>query len=236
MARGPLIAEKCSQESRLETAMSPVPHLSAIIFQEQSNLEIAASLFRFRKALFVDERGWNLPICGESETDQFDTPDAHYCALSSGDTIVGGFRAIRCDHPYLGRDLFAHLATTRPYPDRVDYWEISRFGVLRRHRRHGLDLYAVMFRFAELRRARALVAVADLGHERLLGKIGIRTRRYGPPIWLGAEETGEPIQIVAGEIPIVEQDRTRLQFLRTRADAVEIRDDTLVWRPAAVSA
>jgi N-acyl-L-homoserine lactone synthetase len=199
-------------------------------------LEIAAALFRFRKSLFVDERGWNLPVCETGEVDQFDTPEAYYCGLFLGDAIIGGFRAIRCDHAYLGRDMFPHLAATRPYPDRPDYWEISRFGVLRHHRRHGVVLYAVMFRFAEMRRAKALVAVADLGHERLLSKIGIRTRRYGPPVWLSAEETGEPIQIVAGEIPIAEQDRARLQFLRTRADAVEIRDDTLVWRPAAVSA
>jgi N-acyl-L-homoserine lactone synthetase len=197
---------------------------------------MAGALFRFRKALFVDERGWNLPVCSDVETDQFDTPHANYCALLADSTIVGGFRAIRCDHPYLGQALFPQLATTRPYPNRSDYWEISRFGVLRCHRSFGVILYAVMFRFAEMRRAKALVAVADLGHERLLGKIGVRTRRYGPPVWLGAEACAAPLQIVAGEIPISEQDHKRLQFLRTRADAVEIRDDTVVWRPAAVSA
>jgi N-acyl-L-homoserine lactone synthetase len=216
--------------------MSPVPRLSAIIFQEQGNLEMAAALFRLRKALFVEERGWNLPVGESGEVDQFDTHDANYCALLAEDTIVGGFRAIRCDHPYLGSVMFPHLATTRTYPDRPEYWEISRFGVLRCHRKYGVVLYAVMFRFAEMRRAKALVAVADLGHERLLSRIGIRTRRYGPPVWLGTKQTAEPMQIVAGEIPISEQDRKRLQFLRTRADAVEIRDDTVVWRPAAVSA
>ena len=93
-----------------------------------------------------------------------------------------------------------------------------------------------IFHFAETRRAKALVAVADLGHERLLSKIGIRTRRYGPPITLGDHQMTEPIQIVAGEIPLAEQDRTRLQFLRNCAESMEIRDDTLVWRPARVSA
>jgi N-acyl-L-homoserine lactone synthetase len=97
-------------------------------------------------------------------------------------------------------------------------------------------LYAVMFDFAELRRVRALVAVADLGHERLLGKLGIRTRRYGPPATLDDPRMQEPIRIVAGEIPLLEQDRTRLQFLRTYAESMEIYDDTLVWRPARVSA
>jgi N-acyl-L-homoserine lactone synthetase len=210
--------------------------LVAIIFHEHSNLEMAEAFFRFRKTLFVDECGWSLPVCSDTEVDQFDTSDAVYCTLLADDTVVGGFRAIRCDKPYLARGVFPQLATLRPYPERADYWEISRFGVGRRYRRYGVALYAVMFDFAELRRAKALVAVADLGHERLLSKIGIRTRRYGPPAMLGDADMADPIQIVAGEIPLLEQDRSRLQFLRTYAESMEIRDDTLVWRPARVSA
>lgn len=216
--------------------MPQVPRLRAIIFHEESNLEMAAAFFRFRKALFVDECGWSLPVCSDAETDQFDTSDASYCILLQEETVIGGFRAIRCDMPYLARCVFPHLATTRPYPERPDYWEISRFGVDRHHRKYGAALYAVMFRFAETRRAKALVAVADLGHERLLSKIGIRTRRYGPPITLDDDGIAEPIQIVAGEIPLAEQDRSRLQFLRKSAESMEIRDDTLVWRPVRVSA
>jgi len=214
----------------------PQSQVIAIIFHEQNNLEMAAGFFRFRKALFVDECGWNLPVSSNAETDQFDTFDAVYCVLLAEDEVVGGFRAIRCDKPYLAREVFPHLATMRPYPERADYWEISRFGVHRHHRKYGVVLYAAMFHFAETRRAKALVAVADLGHERLLSKIGIRTRRYGPPITLGDHQMTEPIQIVAGEIPLAEQDRTRLQFLRNCAESMEIRDDTLVWRPARVSA
>ena len=59
----------------------------------------------------------------------------------------------------------------RPYPRRSDYWEISHFGVLREHKTLGLGLYAIMFSFADMVNARALVAVTDLGHERLLSKI-----------------------------------------------------------------
>ena len=216
--------------------MPQVSRLVAIIFHEQSNLEMAAAFFRFRKALFIDECGWNLPVCSDTETDQFDTPDAVYCAILANNTVVGGFRAIRCDGPYLARGVFPHLATTRPYPERPDYWEISRFGVRRHHRKYGVMLYAMMFRFAESRRAKALVAIADLGHERLLARLGIRTRRYGPPIALQDADMPEPIKVVAGEIPIAEQDRTRLQFLRSCAESMEIRDDTLVWRPERVSA
>ena len=87
------------------------------------------------------------PVC---RTNQFDGPDATYCALTVAGRVVGGFRAIRCDRPYLGVTLFPQLATTRSYPLRSDYWEISQFGVLRDHKNLGVGLYAIMFGFADI--------------------------------------------------------------------------------------
>jgi acyl homoserine lactone synthase len=216
--------------------MSGAAPFQAIIFQEHANTELADELFRFRKTLFVDERGWNIPIETGREVDEFDTAATTYCALLSKKAIVGSFRAIRCDGPYLAKASFSGLAATRPYPSRRDYWEISRFGVPRQYRSAGLVLYAVMFHFAELRGAKALVAVADLGHERVLRKIGVKTRRYGPPVWVGTETQGARMQIVAGEIPLAEQKDDCMKFLRSFTAKVDIRDDTLVRRPARVSA
>jgi acyl homoserine lactone synthase len=215
--------------------MSGAAPFEAIIFHEDANTELADELFRFRKALFVDERGWNIQIESGREVDEFDTAATIYCALLSERTIVGSFRAIRCDGPYLAKASFSSLAATRPYPSRRDFWEISRFGVPRQHKSAGLLLYAVMFHFAELRGAKALVAVADLGHERVLRKIGVKTRRYGPPVWVG-NENGARMQVVAGEIPLAEQKDDCMNFLRTLTAKVDIRDDTLVRRPARVSA
>jgi len=216
--------------------MSTANPVLATIFQSDDNQELMASLFRLRKALFIDERGWKLPCRSGVESDQFDSADATYCALAVAGSLVGGFRAIRCDRPYLGITLFPELATTRSYPDRSDYWEISRFGVLRQYKSLGVGLYAVMFGFAERVNAKALVAVTDLSHERLLGKIGVRTRRYGPPVTLRPDQSERPLQVVAGDIPIFQQRPETIRFLQTCAKQIEIRDETLVQRPVRISA
>ena len=216
--------------------MSTANPILATIFQRDDNQELTDSLFRLRKALFVDERGWKLTCRSGAESDQFDGSAATYCALSAAGQVVGGFRAIRCDRPYLGVSLFPALATMRSYPKRSDYWEISRVGVLREYKRLGVGLYAVMFEFADRVNAKALVAVTDLGHERLLGKIGVRTRRYGPPVMLRPDQSGRPLQVVAGDIPIGQQRSETVQFLQSCAKQIEIRDETLVQRPVRISA
>lgn len=193
-------------------------------------------MFRLRKALFIDERGWKLTCRSGAEIDQFDSPHATYCALMVAGQVVGGFRAIRCDRPYLGVTLFPELATMRAYPCRSDYWEISRFGVLREYKSLGIGLYAVMFEFADRANAKALVAVTDLGHERLLGKIGVRTRRYGQPVTLRPDQSEKPLQVVAGDIPIAQQRPETIRFLHSCANQIEIRDETLVQRPVRISA
>ncbi|MGB7035423.1 MAG: acyl-homoserine-lactone synthase [Xanthobacteraceae bacterium] len=216
--------------------MSTAKSVLATIFQSDDNQELTAALFRLRKALFIDERGWKLDGSSGTESDQFDSSDATYCSLTVNGRVVGGFRAIRCDRPYLGITLFPELATTRSYPLRSDYWEISRFGVLREYKNLGIGLYAVMFRFAERVNARALVAVTDLGHERLLGKIGVRTRRYGQPVMLRPDQSERPLQVVAGDIPISQQQSETVRFLQACANQIEIRDETLVQRPIRISA
>lgn len=209
--------------------------LTAYIFQERQDPEMARALFRFRREFFVEELGWELPTYAGLEKDQFDTPAATYCALSRDGRIIGGFRAIRCDHPYLGQEVFPQLAADRPYPVHPDCWEISRFGVLHGHRKHGIYLYGAMLQFAALRRIRALVAIVDLGHERLLQVIGIRTRRYGPPIPLGRQH-GTPLSIVAGEICLADQSDQTLEYFDNLLEMVEVHDDTLVRRPVRLSA
>jgi N-acyl-L-homoserine lactone synthetase len=216
--------------------MSTANPVLATIFQSDDNQELIRALFRMRKALFIDERGWKLTCRSGAETDQFDRSNATYCALIVAGRVVGGFRAIRCDQPYLGITLFPELATTRSYPRRSDYWEISRFGVLREYKSLGVGLYAVMFGFAERVSAKALVAVTDLGHERLLGKIGVRTRRYGQPVMLRPDQSDKPLQVVAGDIPISQQRRETVRFLQSCANQIEIRDETLVQRPVRISA
>jgi len=210
----------------------------AIFCRSSHAPDIVSALQRFRKKLFVDRLGWQLDTPNGLEQDQFDTVDACHCALYADNDIVGGFRALRTDGDYLVREVFPHLATLRPYPSRAEVWEISRFGILASHDQAYLArlLYSLMFRFAFSRGATALVALADLTYERYLTRIGIRTRRYGPPQIIGADRHGRLLRGVVGEIPLAEQRGPKFDQLLSLARALDVRDETSVRGSDRISA
>lgn len=211
---------------------------SASFCKEADNPAAVRSLQRFRKALFVDHLKWDLRTDGQLESDQFDTSYAVHCIVKRGDELVGGFRAVATCHPYLAQTVFPHMASLRSFPRRPDIWEISRFGVAPDQNSPELSrlVYAVMLQFGYLRRAKGLVALVDLSHERLLRKLGIVTRRYGPPGIVGRDRTGRSISAVAGEIPLTEQSAQSLSKLMSIIEQVEIVDETLVLGYWAISA
>lgn len=197
---------------------------------------VVEDIQEFRKELFVDRLDWPLRVVAGREVDAFDTADTVHCGVLADGRVVAGFRAVRTDRPYLAREVFPQLARFRPYPARPDIWEISRFGVLPGAGDLGRLTYGLMFRFAHTRRASALVAIADLTYERFLGRLGIRTRRYGPPQPLGATRAGRPLMVVAGEIPLAEQNAAGVQALLRLTRDVEIDDEALVFGRSRVSA
>lgn len=212
--------------------------LSAVFCSSEQRPEIVDLIYQFRKSLFVDALGWKLAVRDGRECDQFDTSAAVHCALMRDDAVIGGFRAIRTDNDYLARSVFPQLAAVKNYPQRTDTWEISRFGLLPGPDQHDLAKlnYSLMFRFAQLRQANALVALVDLTYERFLKLLGIRTRRYGPPQIIGSNARGEELWGVAGEIPLAEQQGSRFRGLLALAKQVEIEDEALVLGRTRVSA
>lgn len=200
----------------------------AVFFTLRSNPGLAEDLFRFRTDLFIQERGWSLPTQKGVERDQFDNDNATYCALIHGTEIVGCFRAIRCDFPYLANTVFPHLATIKSYPDSPDAIEISRLGVCHSHHAASTLLYSLMVRFALNRNFRRLVAIAELSHERLLNKIGLSTVRYGKINIVGYKDDGTWILAVAGEIPLPREQSSRLRRFLQLTQQMDIIDETHV--------
>jgi len=96
--------------------------------------------------------------------------------------------------------------------------------------------YALMFRFAELRQAEALVAMADLTYERFLQRMDIRTRRFGPPQVIGTDRRGRPLTAVAGEIPIGDADNPGLGKFLDLGRQLEISDATHVLGRSSIPA
>jgi len=206
-----------------------------------TNPDLITRMMRLRHTLFVEERGWDLGSRDGLEQDEFDRDDTVHVGLFRGAELVGGFRAIRTDRPYLAATVFPTLASVARYPKRASAWEISRFGVRQQDPREagrdaGRANYALMFRFAELRRATTLVAIADPTYERFLSSLGIRSRRYGPPQHLGRDATGRPLLLVAGDIPVLEQRGPGFERLISLARNLEVVDETLVLGREAISA
>jgi N-acyl-L-homoserine lactone synthetase len=209
----------------------------ALITTEEFDPAEVQGMFRLRKRLFVDQCGWTLATIDDIERDQFDTWYTEHCLLFCGADLIGGFRAIRADYPYLTRSIFPQLARRR-FPRRRTAWEISRFGVLplaTEARTTRLN-YALMFRFAELRGAESLVAMADLSYERFLQRMNIRTRRFGPPQVIGTDRDGRELTAVAGEIPINVADNPGLGKLLDLGRKLEINDATHVLGRSSISA
>jgi N-acyl-L-homoserine lactone synthetase len=222
----------------LETGMPhPLERYHALITTEDIDPAHVQAMLRLRKRLFVDQCGWMLNTVGDLERDQFDVWYTEHCLLFRGRDLVGGFRAIRTDYPYLTQAVFPQLAVRR-FPNRRTVWEISRFGVLpsAAEARTARLNYALMFRFAELRGAEALVAMADLTYERFLQRMNIRTRRFGPPQVIGVDRHGGELTALAGEIPINKTDNPDLGGFLDLGRRLEISDATHVLGRASIPA
>jgi acyl homoserine lactone synthase len=207
------------------------------VFVCGADRSLTDSVQQFRYDLFVKNLGWSLKSIHGREVDEFDNETAVYSVLLDDNRVIACFRAIRTTNEYLATNIFPQLATVREYPRRHDIWEISRFGV--RSSNHYFQIakltYGLMLKFAFERRAKALVAVTDVAHERNLGRHGIRTRRYGPPFEFNVQTDKPPTRLVAGEIPLDAQSRLPLARLIDLTDTVEIDDQTLVHGHTRVS-
>lgn len=214
------------------------PRARALFCQERTDPLTVRQILEFRKKKFVLNLGWRLSCDGEMERDEFDRPDTVHCGIIEGEEIVGCFRAIRTDQPYLAEQRFPDLAKFQPYPKDRRSWEISRLGVDTRKEAFGRSLrcYASMLWFARSVGADSLVAFCDLAHERLLGRIGIKTQRFGEPRNIGTDAAGREIRAVAGAIVMSAQDPRRLAFLLDPIRDMEVEDGTALLRRFRLSA
>jgi acyl homoserine lactone synthase len=78
--------------------------------------------------------------------------------------------------------------------------------------------------------------MADLGYERFLQRMNIRTRRFGPPQVIGADRRGQPLTALAGEIPISEADNPGLGKFLDLGRQLEISDATHVLGCSSIPA
>ncbi len=84
-------------------------------------------MHRDRKKVFVDWLKWNVPVVGDKEIDQYDTPEAIYLLSLDPETgaHLASLRLLPCSGPTLMAEHFADMVEN-PVPNDDTAWEMTR--------------------------------------------------------------------------------------------------------------
>lgn len=167
--------------------------------QQEFTPEFEVAVAAYRHKIFIERLGWQLPVQGGLERDQFDRADTIYVVARSDEgNICGCARLLPTTHPYLLGEVFPQLMNGSPPPSAHDVWELSRFAVAdlkagatgqEQQAKASRELLAAVVEVAMQRGAQRLITVSPLGVERLLHRMGVHAHRAGPPLMVD----GKPI-------------------------------------------
>ncbi|AKJ26808.1 N-acyl-L-homoserine lactone synthetase [Caldimonas brevitalea] len=152
---------------------------------------ITNALAAYRYRVFVETLGWDLPVQGNAETDEFDGPHTMYViARNERGEICGCARLLPTTGSYLLAKVFPQLLQEAP-PVGSDVWELSRFASMdcgapdrlsHQELKVAEQLLAAALEHAAKRGVKRFITVSPLGVERLLRRAGVHAHRAGPPV------------------------------------------------------
>ncbi len=151
-------------------------------------------MFKLRHEVFKERLDWEVGSASGKERDMFDDLDPVYIVCEHEGDVLGSWRLLPTTGPYMLKNVFPELLYGMPAPEAPDVWEISRFAVSKRvvgNESLGTIktvtnmLLEQLFAFAARREISRIVAVADVRFERILGRAGLLTQRFGPPLQIG---------------------------------------------------
>jgi N-acyl-L-homoserine lactone synthetase len=154
------------------------------------------AMYRDRKRVFVDLRGWDVPVIdGQFEMDQFDGPLTLYCiATNARGAHLGSIRLLNSEGPHLLGDIFPDLCEGG-VPRGPDIWELTR-GVLspalsaQERRQVRNTVVTAVVEYALHRRIKAYTCIADSGWLSQILSLGWNCRPLGLPRKLQNTLTG----------------------------------------------
>lgn len=154
------------------------------------------AMFRDRKRVFVDLRGWAVPVIGgEFEVDQFDGPRTVYCiATDERGAHRGSIRLIPTIEPHILGDVFPELCDGE-VPTGPDIWELTRacpspdLSAAERRKVRNALITAVV-EYARHSRIRTYTCIADSGWLAQILAMGWDCRLLGLPRKLEGSNTG----------------------------------------------
>lgn len=155
---------------------------------------------QMRKAMFVDEMGWNVPHTDGAEWDQYDTPATIYVITHAGGRVLAASRMNPCviQAPlwsYMIRDAAKGLLDGIPDtiladpPQDPETWEATRFAadpsLPSQTRNEALKVNAqALADEAKRRGIKRLIALMPPAYIRWLRSAGLPSARMGPTVTL----------------------------------------------------
>lgn len=96
--------------------------------EKKRNSGLMQAVFRLRKKIFADQLGWQVPVHGDMEWDEYDSLGASYLVWCSVDksTLYGVVRLMPTDGPTLLHDVFHATHGRNPALIDASVWEGTR--------------------------------------------------------------------------------------------------------------
>ena len=159
------------------------------------------ALGKYRRDVFIEKLGWELPLTNELELDQFDRKDTIYVMVrDESREVIGCARLLSTTRPYLLGEVFPNLLNGLEPPCSTEVWELSRFAATgnaspgsangpQHPSKLALEILNVAAEYARRQGAKRLITVSPIGMERLLHKTGFHVHRAGPPVLVAGHPT-----------------------------------------------
>lgn len=160
------------------------------------------AMFRLRYRVFKQAMDWDVQCRNGMEWDDYDEMGpVYFMALDPFGELIGGWRMLPTDGPYMLREVFRHLLDGRPAPNRPSIWEVSRFAIDDRFVRAAgtgaikqvtREFFCALGEFSLANGISQNVCVIDRRVERLMKQVGCKQswrtapRRIGKTIALAA--------------------------------------------------
>ena len=155
-----------------------------------------AEMYRLRTRIFRDRMQWDVRIVDGMEIDEYDHAATYYLqARDQQGALCGCWRLLQTHGQYMLRNTFPSLLHGSPPPTSPRIWELSRFAFQaeKHDGQFGFSDPAKQFISAILEYGAAnsidhYVTVTTTAIERMLRRLGVVTRRFGPPQRIGPSQ------------------------------------------------
>lgn len=154
------------------------------------------AMYRLRHMVFCERLHWDVHTADGMESDEYDDLFPVYMlARDISGKLFGCARLLPTTGDYMLKSVFPQLLQGNPIPNAEDTWELSRFAFEQpkggEHRFSLASSHMVVeaLEFALDNNITCYVGVTTVAFEKLLRKIGLHVKRFGPPMMVGHERS-----------------------------------------------